>query len=318
MFTAERGVHAPLGWEEITLRGAGHEVRILPFAGFNLWYWTFEGNEILMEPVDIRVYGTKYGIPILFPTPNRIPDGRYTWQGETRVLSKRGAPVLIHGLVKDEPFAVTALTAGEEEAACTGEIRIEEGSPLAEGWPFPCALSVTYRLRADGLHMEAEIANEGTREMPFGFALHPYFSKRGDANRVFLTVPLSRLYETDERLIPTGRILPADAAHTLSDGYHSVESLYVDNVYRGMTEDLEAKIRYEDAVVHISGSDCFRNAVVYTPHDRPGFCIELQTCATDFINLHERGLVDESGLMVLPAGRRFSCRADFVVERREA
>ena len=126
-----------------------------------------------------------------------------------------------------------------------------------------------------------------------------------------------RVYEADGNLFPTGRILPADEAHTIADGYHTVESLYLDNVYRGMTGDMEAKIRYEDIVLHISGSDCFRNAVVYTPHDRPGFCIEPQTCSTNFINLHGQGFIDESGLLVLPAGQKFGCRVDYTVEKRK-
>ena len=316
MFVAEKGIHEPWGWDEITMKGAGHEVRILPDAGFNLWYWTFEGGEILMAPVDIRVFGTKYGIPILFPTPNRIPNGEYAWQGKTRVMQKRGERVVIHGLVKDERFTVTELSAGEDEAVCRAEIAIDENSPLFAGWPFPCTLKVAYILRADGLHMEAEATNDGREEMPFGFAVHPYFSKRGDANKVELTVPVCRVYEADENLFPTGRILPADAAHTIADGYHTVESLYLDNVYRGMTSDMEAKIRYEDIVLTISSSDCFRNAVVYTPHDRPGFCIEPQTCSTNFINLHARGFIDESGLLVLPAGQKFGCRVDYTVEKR--
>lgn len=316
MFTAEKGILEPYGYEQITLAGAGHEARILPQAGFNLWYWTFEGKEILMKPVDITVFGTKYGIPILFPTPNRIPKGDYTWQGKHHVMTKRGEPVVIHGLVKDEPFTVTRLEATEACAVCEAEIVFSEGSVLCEGWPFPCTLRVTYTLSADGLHMDSVITNDSDEPMPFGYAVHPYFSKRGDANKVELTVPVCRLYEADENLFPSGKIVPADEAHTIADGYHSVESLYLDNVYRGMTSDLEAKIRYEDIVLHISGSDCFRNAVVYTPHDRPGFCIEPQTCSTNFINLHEQGFVDESGLLVLPPKKQFTCRVDYVVEKR--
>lgn len=316
MFTAEKGIHEPYGWDEITMKGAGHEIRILPAAGFNLWYWSYEGNEILMKPVDIRVFGTKYGIPILFPTPNRIPNGEYIWQGKARIMRKHGERVLIHGLVKDELFTVLELSAGEEEAICRARIVINEKSPLFEGWPFPCILEVTYLLRSDGLRMKAEVTNTGDEEMPFGFAVHPYFSKRGNANKVELTVPVGRVYEADENLFPTGRILPADDAHIIADGYHTVESLYLDNVYRGMTADMEAKIRYEDIVLHISGSDCFRNVVVFTPHDRPGFCIEPQTCSTNFINLHTQGFIDESGLLVLPAGQKFSCWVDFITEKR--
>ena len=95
-----------------------------------------------------------------------------------------------------------------------------------------------------------------------------------------------------------------------------MESLFLDTVYRGLTADMESRIQYEDIVVHITASDCFRNAVVYTPHDRPGFCIEPQTCATNFINMHARGGLDESGLLVLPAGKEFTCEVDYRVEKR--
>ena len=94
-----------------------------------------------------------------------------------------------------------------------------------------------------------------------------------------------------------------------------MESLYIDSVFRGMTQDMESIVRYEDVDIHIRASDCFRNAVVYTPHDRPGFCIEPQTNATNFLNMYAQGLVDESGLLTLPAGKGFGCWIDFKVEK---
>lgn len=316
MFTVERGKLEGYGYELVTMKGAGHEVRILPQAGFNLYYWTYNGGELLMEPVDITVFGTKYGIPLLFPTPNRIPDATYTWKGKTHVMAKRGEKVLLHGLVKDEPFTVTKLTADEDSATCEAEISIRPGDALYEGYPFPCTLRVAYTLTKDGLHTDIAVMNDGDEELPFGFASHPYFSKRGDANRVSITSPVRRYYEANEALIPTGRILPVEPEKTVYDGFHSVESLYLDNVFRGMTSDMESLVRYEDVTLHIRASDCFRNAVIYTPHDRPGFCIEPQTCATNFINMHEAGLVDESGLITLPAGKTFSAWIDYTVEAR--
>lgn len=316
MFTANKGTLAGYGYELVTMAGAGHEVRILPQAGFNLYYWTFEGQEILMEPVDITIFGTKYGIPILFPTPNRIKNGTYVWQGQEYVMTKRGQKVLSHGLVKDEPFTVTRVEAGEDSAVCEAEIAIAPGDALYEGYPFACTLSVRYTLTAAGLHLDLTVRNDGGRELPFGLAVHPYFSKRGDASKVAIKVPVRRVYEADESLIPSGRIVPANDSQTLWDDFHAVESLYLDNVFRGMTSDLEALVRYEDMIIHIRSSDCFRNAVVYTPHDRPGFCIEPQTNATNCVNMHAQGLIDESGLMVLPAGRTFACGIDMTVEKR--
>ena len=316
MFTATKGILESHGYELITMAGAGHEVRILPQQGFNLYYWTFEGREILMEPIDIAVYGTKYGIPILFPTPNRIKDATYVWQGETHVMTRRGEKVLRHGLVHDAPFTVKRLCAGEDSAVCEAEIALREADGNFAGYPFPCTLRVTYTLTAEGVRMDVAVRNDGDRDMPFGFAVHPYFSKRGDANQAFIKVPARRCYETDEELIPTGRILPAREGQVIHDDFHSVESLYLDTGYRGMTSDMASVVRYADVDVIIRASDCFRNAIVYTPHDRPGFCIEPQTNATNFLNLFAQGLADESGLLALAAGKTFTCWVDFKAQKR--
>ncbi len=315
MFTAEKGIYEGHGYEIITLAGAGHEVRILPVNGFNLYHWTYEGREIFMKPDDITAFGTKYGNPILFPTPNRVKNGTYTWNGETHTMKKRGETVIIHGFVKDEPFTVTDVYAGEDCARCTAKIDIHKAGDIFEGWPWDCSLTVTYTLRADGVHMDVQAVNKDETAMPFGFAVHPYFSKRGDANKCFIKVPVRRYYEADENRFPSGRLLPAGEGTTIWDDFSSVESLYLDTVFRGVTEDMESQIRYDDVMVHIHGSDCLRNAVVFTPHNRNGFCIEPQTCATNFINLHADGFIDESGLMVLPAGQTFACQVHMTVTK---
>ena len=315
MFTASRGTYEGYGYEIVTMAGAGHEVRILPANGFNLYYWTFEGKEIFMEPADITVFGTKYGNPILFPTPDRVENATYIWQGKPHVMKKRGEAVAIHGLVKDEPFTVTEIDADETCARCSAKIEIRKEGSIFEGWPWNCTLSVTYTLDRDGLHMDVKAVNEDEEDMPFGFAVHPYFSKRGDAGRCFIKAPVRRYYEVDEALLPSGRLLDAKDDFVIWDGFHSVESLDLDTVFRGMTEDMESLVRYDDVTVHIRASDCFRNTVVFTPHNRNGFCVEPQTCATDFINLHAKGFVDESGLMVLPAKKAFTCQVHMTVSR---
>ena len=40
MFTATKGVLEGFGYELITMAGAGHEVRILPQAGFKMPIWS--------------------------------------------------------------------------------------------------------------------------------------------------------------------------------------------------------------------------------------------------------------------------------------
>ncbi|MBR1709619.1 MAG: aldose 1-epimerase [Clostridia bacterium] len=304
------------GYEQIVMKNEHQEIRILPEAGFNVWYWHYEGQEILMKPVDITVIGTKYGIPILFPTPNRMRNGEYLWKGKTYQMTKRGARVNIHGLVKDEPFTVTRLEGGET-AVCEAKISIAKGDDLYEGYPFPCTLSVTYELSDAGLHMDMRVVNEGTEEMPFGFAVHPYFSKRGDATQVFMNAPVKRAYVADAGLLPSGEIRELEEEKRADRGWHSIDSLYLDTVFRGMTEDLESEVRWKDLSVYVGASDCYRNIVIYTPHDRPGFCIEPQTCSTDAINLYAKGYLDESGLLILQPGAEFRSWVNYRVEKHE-
>src|SRR5207302_7354687 len=47
----------------------------------------------------------------------------------------------------------------------------------------------------------------------------------------------------------------------------------------------------------VRASSAFRELVVFTPAHRHAFCIEPYTCATDAINLHQRGV--GAGLLTL-------------------
>ncbi|MBQ9009610.1 MAG: aldose 1-epimerase [Clostridia bacterium] len=315
MFEVHSGETRIEEFEEIVLKGEGHEVRILPQAGFNVYYWHYLDQEVLMKPVDIRQVGTKYGIPILFPTPNRMEEGTFEWKGKQYRMDKRGERVKIHGIVKDEPWMVTRLEAGEDEALCEACIRIAALDDLYQAFPFPCTLTVRYTLTAAGLHMDMKVRNDGIEEMPFGFAVHPYFSKQGDAGQVYLNVPVRRVYEADEALLPSGEIVEMDSSKRPDGEGHTVESLYLDNVFRGMTEDLESTVTWKSFRLHLRASDCYRNVVVFTPHNRPGFCIEPQTCSTNSINLYARGRIDESGLLILQPGAEFTSWVDYRIER---
>ena len=70
-----------------------------------------------------------------------------------------------------------------------------------------------------------------------------------------------------------------------------MEELYLDHVFSGMSGKT-AKIAYDELgfTLALNASEEFCNMVVYTPHNRPGFCLENQTNATDFLNLYAQGI----------------------------
>src|SRR5262245_41292924 len=83
---------------------------VLPFVGFNCVRWDVGGEPILFaEPADTpNPSPTRGGHPILFPFPNRIRNGRFTFEGrEFRLpLNDSTKAHAIHGFTPRNPWRV--------------------------------------------------------------------------------------------------------------------------------------------------------------------------------------------------------------------
>ena len=93
------------------------------------------------------------GIPLLFPFPNRIRGGRFSWDGrdyhlpEDRVAYD-GAGNAIHGFVLDRPWRVSERTGN----SVTGEFRLSVDAPKRfELWPADFILRLRYTLAGAAL-----------------------------------------------------------------------------------------------------------------------------------------------------------------------
>jgi aldose 1-epimerase len=148
------------------------------------------------------------------------------------------------------------------------------------------------------------VDNRDTQKLPFGFALHPYFRIPGDRDKTTLRVPARKKMEATPDLLPTGQLLSLDGApFDLREG-RPLSDLALDDVFWGMTPDRVPGYAASDAGIRVDlpASDAFTHMVVYTPKGQPFFCMENQTCSTDAHNLHARGLVAESHLLVVEPG----------------
>ncbi len=292
------------GLERVVLSGPGCMAQIAPGAGLNLYSWIVGGRELLMPTQDIGAGGAGYGNPILFPTPNRTRESTYTFQGETHTLVKNGKPRFIHGLAQDESFTFRHWS-DEKGAYVEGSMEIREGMEVFEGYPYPCKFVVTISFCEKGISIDFSVVSLGKRDMPYGIAIHPYFTKAGNPDRVFLSCPAQMRFEADDKLLPTGKLIPVagDARYDLAK-LRPLSNADVDTVYSGMDSQKSSRIEFRDwgLAVTLNADDAFGKAVVYTPKNRPGFCIEPQTCSTDFINLFSKGYTQESGMLILGAG----------------
>src|SRR5437762_1084573 len=81
--------------------GLGGRVEIWPCQGFNAYRWRTPSGAQLLYVSDTFFRGdrpSRSGIPVLFPFPNRIRDGKYTWGQKNYQLSTNdSAGNAIHG-----------------------------------------------------------------------------------------------------------------------------------------------------------------------------------------------------------------------------
>jgi aldose 1-epimerase len=313
------------GIVEITDSGRGAVARVAVDRGFNCCSFAVDGHELL-DSVPGFAQGegrpSGHGIPILFPFPNRIRDGRFSWNGRSYQLPPPIAPDdgngnAIHGFCLDRPWRVIS----QDTSSVTGEFQLSRDAadrrPL---WPSDARIRVAYRLEDNRLLADVTIDNPDMEDLPFGFGTHPYFrlplGSGGTALDCRVHVPAHRQWELDACL-PTGRLLPLDASCDLRHGGRFGD-MQLDHVLTSI-----ADINHQPlAVLEMSVGDpgarrrltqrcdggVFREIVVYTPPGRDAVCLEPYTCVTDAINLDPAGTT--SGWQVLAAGQKWETRIE--------
>jgi aldose 1-epimerase len=301
----------------LTNTRTGSTARILPEFGFNLYQLQLAVGkrtvDVLDSTPDFPTTGdnpSHSGIPLLFPFPNRIRGGRYTWAGRKYMLDgihQDGQGNSIHGLVIDRPWRVIQVI----ENAVVGQFQSSVDAPDRRAlWPADFLLEVRYELRDAGLHCDIRVFNPDSAPLPFGFGTHPYFrvplspsSKAGDC---LIQAPAAEEWELIGCL-PTGKRLPVSGRKDLRDG-QEVEGLKLDDAFTGMTatDDRIDTIVMDPAAgleIRQSFDSAFRELVVYTPPHGRSVCLEPYTCITDAIHLSERGI--DGGWRVLGPGAEF-------------
>ena len=188
------------------------------------------------------------GNPILFPFPNRVRDGVYTFEDQTYRMDglmarnwDKGAGQALHGLVGDKPWEFTegyardaADAKSQMGASARFLIQLHRFPDIMEQYPFPCTLEVRYLLQKGVLIMQIGVMNEDLqgnpaqqKTMPMGFGIHPWFptSLRPGASlpaglsditmeqraKSEVHVPAEAIWEL-EKLMPTGNVLPVTEA----------------------------------------------------------------------------------------------------------
>ena len=255
-----------------------------------------------------------HGIPILFPFPNRIRDGRFCWKDTDYLISgdvaeHDGNGNAIHGFCLDRPWRLIASSKNTARA----EFQLSVDAPdRLECWPCDARIEICYRIDETGLVAEILIENPSRElELPWGLGTHPYFKlpiePGGDPAGCLVQVPATNQWELIDCL-PTGNRFDVDEGCDLRDGCR-FDQLQLDHVLTAVepteTGLLKMEILDEQAglsIRQICEAELFREVVVFTPPERNAVCLEPYTCVTDAINLDASG--ETSGWQVLSPGGR--------------
>ncbi len=262
-------------------------LEVWPALGFNAFRWAASEEEMLFcDPLlfdDGRP--SRSGFPILFPFPNRIRDGRYSWNGRDYVLplNDPAGKNAIHGFVHVAHWKVVETHADQSRASITGEVRSEDLPGFAQKWPAGFVLRVNYTLRVDGLDVAIQLRNPAAEPLPWGLGFHPYFRVEADAE---IECPATTHWDLVENL-PTGAVAELPAHKDLRTAKRFAE-LQLDDLYGGVTGAL-GTIRTRGRRLEVTTSPDFIYAVLFTPPHREAICLEPYTCVTDAIHIADGG-----------------------------
>lgn len=279
------------------------EAWIAPGVGSNLCRLQFNGHRIIdFRPELLRPDFT--GTPVLYPTPNRVRNGVFRYQGKNYPQILRGATILEHGLVHGEMWSCDEPEITDRTVVLKTWLDFAPFNPLFAVFPFHHRLNVEFHLFDDGIQIGYTLVNQDERAIPFGFGLHPYFMRLGGDQHTLVELPATQVMDAGADLIPTGRLIPVNGTRFDLTQPVAIGDLDLDHVFTGLIPGRCARVFYPDlglSVVLQATSD-FTHQVLYSPRGMDFFCLENQTCSTDAHNLYDQGFIQESGLKFVGPG----------------
>ncbi|MCZ6636435.1 MAG: aldose 1-epimerase [bacterium] len=300
---------------------SGQEARVLPSVGNNcISYkiWKGDGSvELIYVPPDpetLQGRPSGYGVPILYPWPNRIDGGKFRFDGKDYQLDTPGSGEhASHGFVLVRPWQVESSGASTEDGAwIQSRFQSEDFPEVARQFPFPFEAVVVYRLKEGVLSLEFEGVNTGKTDMPAGLGIHPYFplpiQENGNRDDCTVQMPVETYWPLRDDPIPTGEILPIAGTPFDVREPTSLKGVFFDNVWSGVQlTNGWSRCEYVDGSAGVKivmeADSIFRELVLYAPEQRPIVCFEPYTCVTNAFNLQNQGM--DAGLIRLKPGESF-------------
>ena len=252
---------------------SGRYAAVVTEVGASLRSLTVDGTETLYTFTEDQPGGSKGRQ--LVPWPNRIRDGRYTYDGVTRQLAVNEIDrnTALHGLAQGAAWQVVRHAADE--------VVLSTVIYPQQGWDWVLEVTIGHHLDADGLTVTIDARNLGAGTAPYGYGTHPYVS--ADLATTRLTLPFSEELLVDpERLLPI-EVAPVTAEHDFREP-RALGDTFFDTALTGAPVDWEVVLGLGDKTLAFWADETLPWVQVYTTPERDAVAVEPMTCGPDAFN----------------------------------
>ncbi|MGB0523264.1 MAG: aldose 1-epimerase [Flammeovirgaceae bacterium] len=223
----------------------------------------------------------------LAPFPNRIADGKYSFEGidyQLPINFPHGGHA-IHGFVAGMDYEVLESTWNQVSllADYLGE---------KNAYPFLFRSKVSFILEGNRLTCVSEVTNMGTGNMPYAEGWHPYFQLGGKVDDWELSFPAKAQIAVNDRMIPTGQT----SVYQQFNEPKLIENQAFDTCFelqeanRAITVVKHQSDGFQLKVFQEMGMGQYNFLQLYIPEDRTSLAIEPMTCVPDVFN-NGKGLI---------------------------
>jgi len=243
---------------------------------------------------------------LLLPWPNRIEDGQYEFAGRVQQapINEPARHNALHGLTRWMSW--TAVEQAPDRVLMSLVLHPQDG------YPFTLRFDVEYRLSAGGLSVRTTASNVGQQAAPFGAGHHPYLTVGTPIDEARLKMPALMRLEANERLIPTGRVLPNRGTAFDFLELRPIGSLRMDTAFANLVPDSDGLIRVHlqaaggDPRITLWMEAVYRFLMVFTADGIPDTARRRRSIAIEPMTCAPNAFRSGDGLIVLQPGESWS------------
>jgi len=266
---------------------AGDYAATLASSGATLAALTHAGRDLVMPFDPAASLGAGYQGRTLAPWPNRISDGRYTFDGVSfeAPRNEHATAAALHGLA--------SFVSWDVESSASDRVTFSLDLPGTPSYPFDVRLRTQYLLDAEGgLFVLISGTNEGPTDAPLGLSAHPYLTCGTPVDECILGLVAERVLLVDEKMRPAD-LVPVEGTDYDFRTPASLDGRHVDHAFTGLPEGGWTVVlaHPEHGGVALASDAPWVQAFTGDTPDllRGGVAVEPMTCPPDGFNSDPEG-----------------------------